>query len=64
MEVANFLKILRFDVTYQNSTPMDIVMWILYGGRGPTTTSFIYSTMVLFGIMNLYLFLKCTPSNL
>jgi len=43
---------------------MDIVMWILYGGRDPTDASFIYGFLVIFVTMNLYSFLKCTPSDL
>jgi len=39
-------------------------MWILYGGRDPTDASFIYGIMVHFGVMNLYSFLKCSPSDL
>jgi len=43
---------------------MDIVMSILYLGWNPTNASFISGIVVIFSIMNLYLFLKYLPSYL
>ena len=48
---------------HQNRTRMDIGMQILYLRWDPTNASFICCIMVLFSIMNVYLFLKCVTSD-
>jgi hypothetical protein len=42
---------------------MDILMQILCGRRDPTDAFFIYGVVALFGILNLYVFIKYVPQN-